>query len=372
MPELAPPEQKQAPPPRARATLLQKLALSVGTLAVILVLGEVGLRVAGFAKGPARFFDPQIGYRFLPNQSRTVLTNDGTPICKVTFNEEGFRGPLFTGPKPEGTTRIACVGDSFTFGWGVEDDESFPAQLAARIEERAGAGEVEVNNFGVPGYNLWNSRQSYLALTRPTEPDVVLIAFYLNDLSPPDVGPRNTDTGFMRLIGKTALAEAFHIHLRRHFSVFSAGVSDEARAARAAYKEHRSVIHNNPAREEARPFWTRTMAELADLVATAREDTPRVLVTCFPSWEQMKKIRTARRANRQTWHEVRDRWSRPQRRLAQECEAIGVPFVDLMDAFLDAKGNPFGQIDKGHPSPLGYEHAAEALDLALVELGYLD
>ena len=65
---------------------------------------------------------------------------------------EGFR----TEPMPrraelgegEVALSVACVGDSWTFGWGLEVEESYPAQLEARLSQTR---DVRVVNLGNPG-----------------------------------------------------------------------------------------------------------------------------------------------------------------------------------------------------------------------------
>jgi len=63
---------------------------------------------------------------------RTFYTNTGP---------RGLRGPDFQTPSPG--FRIVCIGDSVTFGWGVSDDQTYPAHLASVLG-------VEVLNAGMP------------------------------------------------------------------------------------------------------------------------------------------------------------------------------------------------------------------------------
>lgn len=53
---------------------------------------------------------------------------------------------------PKAGSRVLCIGDSVTFGWGVADDESYPAQLAAQMG-------IEVLNAGVPAQNTFTMRR---------------------------------------------------------------------------------------------------------------------------------------------------------------------------------------------------------------------
>jgi hypothetical protein len=70
----------------------------------------------------------------------------------VTTGPERLRNPPFA-PQPEpGVFRILALGDSTTFGWGVAQEQAWPAQLEAAL--RARGAEVEVINAGVPATSL--------------------------------------------------------------------------------------------------------------------------------------------------------------------------------------------------------------------------
>lgn len=64
-----------------------------------------------------------------------------TRSFSVRTNRHGLRGPEIALPAPG--PRVLAVGDSVTFGWGVEEEQSWPARLADELG-------VEVLNAGVP------------------------------------------------------------------------------------------------------------------------------------------------------------------------------------------------------------------------------
>jgi hypothetical protein len=74
--------------------------------------------------------------------------------------------------KIPGRTRILFLGDSFTFGWGLELDYSFVKQL----ERMLGDERWEVINLGVPGYNtiaeVAHLEPRAQVLARPRDPHV--------------------------------------------------------------------------------------------------------------------------------------------------------------------------------------------------------
>src|SRR5262245_12981977 len=102
----------------------------------------------------------------------------------VTINSHGFRDDEHVREKPAGTLRVLGLGDSFTFGWGVSQDETFLKQLERELRVRTGRS-VEVINAGVPG---WGLSQFDLFLRRDDlnySPDIIVIAYFVDDLSGP-------------------------------------------------------------------------------------------------------------------------------------------------------------------------------------------
>ena len=116
--------------------------------------------------------DAHRGYRHAPGLRDREL--DGV---RLSTNSLGMRGTReYARPRPPTGVRVAAVGDSFTFGEGVPDDATWPAQL-----ERALPG-AEVMNLGERAYA---HDQMYFALNdvgMPLEPDAVILGFYANDL----------------------------------------------------------------------------------------------------------------------------------------------------------------------------------------------
>jgi lysophospholipase L1-like esterase len=102
----------------------------------------------------------------------------------VTYaNEGGYNGSHYPRPRRDHTLRIAVLGDSFTFGWGVPAKEAWPALLEERLDVGlAPLGlDAEVLNFGVPGYNTWLQLLHWREVVSGYSPDVVLLGYYSND-----------------------------------------------------------------------------------------------------------------------------------------------------------------------------------------------
>ncbi|MCH2169557.1 SGNH/GDSL hydrolase family protein [Myxococcota bacterium] len=159
---------------------------------IVLVLGSVVLTLGlfeGFARvldlGPLRdglsdLHTPSLESPWLYELIPGARSLDGT--VEYAIAEHGFRDRPRTLAKTDGVSRIAVLGDSIAFGYGVQLDQAFPAQLEARLGDRL---PVEVLNFGVGGYNSYNEAALLAGRVVDYQPDLVLIQFCVNDLNDP-------------------------------------------------------------------------------------------------------------------------------------------------------------------------------------------
>jgi lysophospholipase L1-like esterase len=92
------------------------------------------------------------------------------------INESGMRGPNI----PRGAknaVRIACFGDSSTFGMCVSEELTWVRQLEGLLREARQRRNLETINAGVIGYTVYQGRAKYHARVRTLKPDVALLAF---------------------------------------------------------------------------------------------------------------------------------------------------------------------------------------------------
>jgi lysophospholipase L1-like esterase len=175
--------------PRRRGRLLVLLASPL----VGLLLAELGLRAFGL-RSPSR---PEITGNLFRESDDSILLFENRPgavkvfryrehrgnparVVEHRINADGFRGPLVARERTPGVARIACIGDSHTFGEGVAEDQTWPAHLARLLAERE---PVEVLNCGVDAYD---TLQEVVLLERRVvdyAPDLVLLQYYINDVT---------------------------------------------------------------------------------------------------------------------------------------------------------------------------------------------
>lgn len=104
--------------------------------------------------------------------------------------------PLVARPKakPVRPLRVACVGNSVTYGYGLRDrdHDAYPVRLQGFLDQTYGAGRFEVGNFGHSGATLlYKGHRPYTSLPEFRQaldfrPDWVVIHLGLNDTDPRD------------------------------------------------------------------------------------------------------------------------------------------------------------------------------------------
>ncbi len=129
-----------------------------------------------YRQHPTRFWIP------IPNQTiHTSWVGDRG----ATISSLSTRGPEPPRSKPDKTVRVLCLGDSGTFGWGVNDDETYPAFLEKRLNawaDQHAAVRFEVINAGVNGYSTFQAVETYRELDPVLDPDIITMSTGRNDI----------------------------------------------------------------------------------------------------------------------------------------------------------------------------------------------
>lgn len=116
------------------------------------------------------------GLIFPPGSALTYRTPEFSFTANI--NRLGFRDREFTLTKEVGA-RILAVGDSFTYGWGVSVEQSWPKALEARLREHG--YDVEVANLGQPGGSPLAYAQTAARAVPLLKPDLVIVCITQGD-----------------------------------------------------------------------------------------------------------------------------------------------------------------------------------------------
>jgi len=133
----------------------------------------------------------------------------------VRTNAMGFRDDPVIMPKPEGTVRILAVGDSFTWGLGVAEEDGWVEQLESLLAQRMHR-PVEVINTGVGSWNTEVEAAFLAGKGMSLAPDAVILGFLVNDFRAADTGYAIDDRGYLvtRFKDGSQPAGAERLHLQ--------------------------------------------------------------------------------------------------------------------------------------------------------------
>jgi len=109
----------------------------------------------------------------------------------IRQNTQGFRERNFDLLKPEGVYRIAVIGDSITFGQGIEEKDRFTNLSEKEFNsENSRRGRYEVLNFGIPGAETVHHLDILKDPVLSAEPDFILLQWFTNDVEGRDKSGR--------------------------------------------------------------------------------------------------------------------------------------------------------------------------------------
>src|SRR4030042_4345946 len=171
-------------------TELKKRILNYAILSFVLIflnliICELSMRVIGKKKNidfrlytkelknsdrlPSDLFvnDDILGRRLKPNVQVLATTSDFSVIYSI--NSKGLRDKEYDFDNPQGKIRILAFGDSCTFGEGVSYSRRF-TDIAEDYFHN-----VEIINFGVPGYGLDQILLYFAADGLRYKPDYVMV-----------------------------------------------------------------------------------------------------------------------------------------------------------------------------------------------------
>jgi hypothetical protein len=278
----------------------------------------------------------------------------------VVQNSQGFRGPLW-GPGRSAAARLVALGDSFVWGFGVEEGETFSEVLA----RSTGA---EVVNAGVSGYGPDQCLLSWKRHAASWTPDRVLLFVTLaNDLD--DISStqrygydkpafRLEADGTLRLTGVpvprvdwTAAAQLPPLRIRQsrasrllaRSALFAVATDALARTAWAGPPleatgmvatggaDAAMPLHLRPAPPEAEQQWRLFGAILCALQEDVARHGARLTVVAIPAADEVYDDRWERRVAHFPLAAgvVLDR-AEPVRRLAALARDAGAETVDLL------------------------------------------
>ena len=110
------------------------------------------------------------------------LTSKRWHKAYASLNSMFCRDKEWTEEKPVGTRRIAFVGDSFTYGWGINNPDDLFTSILQRRFDNGPTGSVEVMNVAWPNWDTDRHIESIRTITSVYDVDEVILCYLPNDI----------------------------------------------------------------------------------------------------------------------------------------------------------------------------------------------
>jgi hypothetical protein len=265
-------------------------------------------------------YDPELGWRPAPSFSSGP----------VRTNAQGIRADRdVSRARTPGRSRIVTVGDSYTWGEEVANDETYPAQLEAALPD------TEVLNFGVHGYGIDQATLRLQGDALAYAPDLVILGFIDDDLERDVLSFRSFAKPRFELVGSELLLT--HVPVPTPEQVLEAP-QELPRCYLAALA--RDVVDGVLDRTRLRPDATRerwlvTEALLEEAKRASERAGARFMLAYFPTQLGTQAV--------------------PGEHLAADwAQRNGVRFIDLRPAFAALPEDRWRELYRGvHWSPAG-------------------
>ena len=361
-------------------SILFALTLGEGILRLVPGLLSVELQQIVEAR-PDNFgiADPYIGYLHKPNNTFIVAGRD----FRAANHTDGY-GFRNAWPWPE-TAEIVTVGDSLTFGYGVEDDQGWPALIARNLFPN------RLINLGLNGAGPHQYLRVYERFGTTLRPKLLLVGFFVaNDFWDADMfdrwlklearnnylvwrdfgRPRSTSLNLNQPIGDLVVSVIWRCHLLASNSRlynFLHHVRKSLRTYLRGYSPSQLKLFQAPdgtqLQLDIEDFTNKvkigqpghrafdiSVEALQRLDSIARANGTSILVVLQPSKEEVYLPLMGENSFD----------ADPGKPLRVKLKELDIPYIDLLPAFRTrAKGNAlFFEVD-GHPNARGYALIAE-------------
>lgn len=287
--------------------------------------------------------DKKFGYVLTPNFEGKMQTPESTTSIKI--NSNGLRDYEHEGKK---RFSILGLGDSFTFGTGVEVEDTYLWRLEDILNKKHG-NMYEIVKAGVPGYG---TDQEYIFLKNKGleyKPDLVIIGFYINDVLDSVIPNFTVKDGYN--VPSQATRKHFEgkkFHLKLNLSILANELHTpsfvinrlstnpffkklflrivEISKGKEGNRQKLYVKFYSPNLKKA---WAVTLRYLKDIDTLIKEQNGKVLLVYIPERQQVYEEQWKRILHQ---YELSDKdydILKPNKTLREFCETENIAFLDL-------------------------------------------
>ena len=400
-----------------RRELLLNLLMLTASLVAIGVLFEVGVRTLApqtvlTLKG-LYISDSEVGFRHRPG----FVGHERNPEYDtlVFIDERGYRVPAEPEARAADAYRVVGLGDSFTFGSGVEAEEVYLERIEDLLRDTGSPGRpVQVVNAGVGGMGLGNEARLLETDGGVLQPDLVIVGFYVgNDvrdvmcgwdrfvvdrdgflhwkdeiinrywhpLRPGEIVRDGTlperqgiqSTGALPIPFKDVLKRNLHsyLFLQRRYDALRARLRPATEGALkefTVFNMEALLLKKYP--PELDNAWDQVRGILAQMDAWTHERGARLVIVAIPIGEQIYPAMWEHTQSLYGLDPTDFDLDKPQRLVSKIGEELGVPVIDVRGALRDAarEGPELYYRKDIHWTPRGHDVAAHEIVRQLGDL----
>jgi lysophospholipase L1-like esterase len=151
------------------------------SISIALLIGELAIRILfPQVTSPVQFFyDEKLGGMIpVPNQ-KGFKAHPKIYHYEYQNNDIGMRDTRKVADYQNYSYKILCLGDSFTYGWGVNDNETF-AQI---LEKKINNDSIAVLNGGVSGTGTDFALKFFQTRGKELDPNTIIYFYFDNDIN---------------------------------------------------------------------------------------------------------------------------------------------------------------------------------------------
>jgi hypothetical protein len=265
----------------------------------------------------------------------------------VQTNSLGFRENEYPVQRQTGTARLVVLGDSFTFGVGVEFAEIYPKRLEAALNRSE--RRHEVINFGVPGYNTSAELATWREVATRYRPDLVIVGYVLNDteiLSDVQSDATQDETAGSWLTS-SHLAMKKYSFFYRFVAPKLGGLAGLFNVRYAMGRTHQIVRSF----DEDSPGWQASSQALLEIVREVRDSGATTLVVIFPMMVDFKAYPL----------------TQAHSRITAFCRDHGIEVLDLLSTLQGQEVSRMIVPMDGHPNGIAHRVFADRIEQHLAQ-----
>jgi lysophospholipase L1-like esterase len=349
-----------------RSRLLRAVDAVLWNLALVLIAGEVALRLASRVSNHPLLTSPSASAQARIEQERRQLRAfyGAAGVNARSYNDTDWRAD------PGDTFRIVALGDSFAFGV-VGYEHNFLTLLERNLSARLGRA-VEVANLGLPSMQPNDYLQILLDDGLALQPDLVLLCLYTGNDFQPAASASPLDASNWRVVGFATRLARYAAEREFRASTAAPAGAPQSGASIPAFSEDRyleiAAAYVPLLRRERPAKLDRAMREtlaLADEIVRRAAPTP-VAIAVLPSEFQVSRPLRDRVLSRTGLAEADLDLERPARETRAHFAPREIPVIDLLAAFTAAEADESTYaLRNTHWNERGNAVAAQALAEAL-------